>query len=549
MRRWNGWGDEANNYPVKPEAHAFIKKKLGLGKTLPEASLTEVVAKVPASRIKDHPLISTDAEDRVRHARGQSLPDWLAVRSGELGQFPDGVAYPCCREDVIALLEYAAEQELQVIPYGGGTSVVGHINPPVSERPVLTIDMSRMNQLTNLDEASQLATFGAGVVGPDLEAQLRARGYTLGHFPQSFELSTLGGWVASRSSGQQSMRYGRIEQLFAGGYLETPKGSMEIPTFPASSAGPDVREMIMGSEGRMGILSEVKVRVSPLPEQESFHVAFIPDWNSAERLVRKMVQARLQLSMVRLSNAEETATQLVLAGHPQLVKGLEKYLTVRGAGNGKCMLTFGVTGSRSQCRSVLRQTNRLVKSFGGVVTGTQLGKKWEHSRFRSPYLRETLWELGYVVDTLETATDWPNVNRMMNGVEAAIDEAAGSEKVLRFSHLSHLYSQGSSIYTTYLFKMADSYEETLSRWQRYKSLASAAVVANGGTISHQHGVGTDHAPYLEAEKGPLGIGAIKQLCDYFDPAQRMNTGKLIADENAQDDLKQTLSSIEGSGNE
>ena len=527
MRRWNGWGDDSNSYPVKPAARAFIERMLGPGTSLPEASLDRVLSRVPPARLPEHPLVNATALERVRHARGQSLPDWLAMRSGEFGVFPDGVAFPTCAAEVRELLAYARQHQVLVIPYGGGTSVAGHITPAPGERPVLTVDMGRMNQLLDLDEESLLATFGAGVAGPELEAQLRARGYTLGHFPQSFELSTLGGWVASRSSGQQSMRYGRIEQLFAGGNMETPLGTLRIPTFPASSAGPDLREMVLGSEGRMGILTEVKVRVLPLPEHESFHVAFLPDWVSARDTVRAIVQSKQQLSMLRLSSAVETATQLVLAGHPKLVGALEKYLSWRGVGEGKCMLTYGVTGGRDQCRSALRRTNRMIRSAGGVSTGTALGKKWQHGRFRTPYLRETLWQLGYVVDTLETATDWPNVDRMMATMEGTLREAAGDTPLHLFTHLSHLYPQGSSIYTTYLFPMAGSYEQTLACWQRLKSETSRAIVAAGGTISHQHGVGSDHAPYMLPEKGELAVGAINQLCTYFDPQQQMNIGKLL----------------------
>lgn len=527
MRRWNGWGDERNSYPVKPAAARFIESRLGPARPLPEASLETVLAQVPDSRLPPHPLITVDAAERVRHARGQSLPDWLAMRSGQYGVFPDGVAFPSTTGEVRSLLDLARQQEIMVIPYGGGTSVVGHITPVPGERPVLTVDMGRMNQLLNLDEASLLATFGAGVAGPELEAQLRARGYTLGHYPQSFELSTLGGWVASRSSGQQSMRYGRIEQLFAGGSMETLQGSLRIPTFPASSAGPDLREMILGSEGRLGILTEVVVRVLPLPEHESFHVAFLPDWPAARDAVREIVQGKLQLSMLRLSSAVETATQLVLSGHPKLVGALEKYLSLRSVGEGKCMLTYGVTGSRAQCRAALRQTNRLIRRAGGVTTGTALGKKWQHSRFRTPYLRETLWQMGYVVDTLETATDWPRVDGMVAAIEGALRGAADGSPLHLFTHLSHLYPQGSSIYTTYLFPMAESYEQTLQRWQRLKDAASGAIVGAGGTISHQHGVGRDHAPWLRAEKGELGLGAIDALCHYFDPLQRMNSGALL----------------------
>ncbi len=242
MRRWNGWGDEATVVELPAHGAAFLENLVGSGQRLKDATLEQVLAQVPESRLSlRHPLISVDAEVRVRHARGQSLPDWLAMRSGEFGVFPDGVALPETAAQIRELMAWAREQDAIVIPYGGGTSVAGHINPVESAKPVLTLSLERMTQLLDLDEQSQIATFGPGANGPQVEAQLRARGYTLGHFPQSWELSTLGGWVASRSSGQQSLRYGRIEQLFAGGKVETFAGTLEIPTFPASAAGPDLR--------------------------------------------------------------------------------------------------------------------------------------------------------------------------------------------------------------------------------------------------------------------------------------------------------------------
>ena len=527
MRQWNGWGDEKNAYALAPGALEFIKQKLGTAQRLPEASLVEVMATVPPSRLAPHPLLSLDVEQRVRHARGQSLPDWLAMRSGEYGVFPDAVAFPESRTAVAQLLQHAEAVDAVVIPYGGGTSVVGHITPSAGTRPVLTISMSRMRSLIDLDEQSRIATFGAGVAGPDLEAQLRARAYTLGHFPQSFELSTLGGWIASRSSGQQSLYYGRIEQLFAGGSMETPRGRVDIPTFPASSAGPDLREMVLGSEGRFGIVTEAKVRVKPMPAHESFRVAFLPHWNAARELVQTIVHAGVPLSMLRVSGAVETETQLLLAGHPRMVSALQGYLRLRGAADGKCMLTYGVTGSRSRCRAALKAVASMIRRAGGVATGTRLGDKWRQSRFRSPYLRESLWQQGYMVDTLETATDWPYVNTIVEVIEGALKDAVAPEPIHVFTHLSHIYAQGCSVYTTYLFKMADSYEATLARWKILKQKASAAVVNHRGTISHQHGVGSDHAPWIAVEKGELGVGAIDALGHYFDPGQRMNPGKLL----------------------
>nr|WP_295078014.1 FAD-binding oxidoreductase [uncultured Roseateles sp.] len=527
MRRWNGWGDENNSFPLREGGLKHIQAKIGPGRVLPDATLQQVLASVPPSRMPAHPLVSTDPEVRLRHARGQSLPDWYAMRSGEFGIFPDGVAQPENSAQVQSLLQWAQAQQVQVIPYGGGTSVAGHITPQESAQPVLTLSLARMNVLIDLDPVSQVARFGAGTPGPELERQLAARGYMLGHFPQSFELSTVGGWVASRSSGQQSIRYGRIEQLFAGGRIETLRGSLQIPAIPASSAGPDLREIFMGTEGRLGIITEVDVRVQRLPEHESFHVAFLPDWESALGFVRGLVQAKVAVSMLRLSNAEETRSHLRLGAEAWQAALLDRYATLRGCRDGKCMVTFGTTGSARQASFILGEVKRRVRPAGGFYAGTFMGKKWEHSRFRSPYLRHGLWEHGYSVDTLETCVNWSKVTEAMQQIEAAIASHCGEgEPVHVFSHLSHMYSQGSSIYTTYLFRNSSSYAQTLARWRAMKAAASNTISALGGTISHQHGVGRDHAPWLPAEKGALGMAAIGQVINYFDGEQLLNKGCL-----------------------
>ncbi|WP_372965385.1 FAD-binding oxidoreductase [Marinobacter sp.] len=533
MRRWNGWGDDQFNLDIPEGGQEFLASRIGRPSALSDVSLDEICPRVPASRLPSVDtlitLIDTSPETRIRHARGQSLPDWLALRSGDIGTFPDGVAFPCTNSDVRSLLQYAQEHDIDLIPYGGGTSVAGHINPVDQGKPVLTVSMARMNRLIDLDRESQLATFGAGTPGPLVESQLRAHGYTLGHFPQSFELSTIGGWVASRSSGQQSLRYGRIEQLFAGGRIETLQGTLEIPTIPASSAGPDVREMILGSEGRLGLITEVKARITRLPDCESFHVVFFPNWEKARTAARKLVQNRIQLSMLRLSNAIETETQLALAGHPTMIGLFEKYLSIRGTNDGKCMMTFGVTGSKAQCEASLKQARKVCKEYDGVYTGTKLGSKWAEKRFTMPYFREALWQMGYAVDTVETATNWENVDTLLEKMEESLRTGLDDkhEKSHVFTHLSHFYSQGCSIYTTYVFRVADSYPETLARWQHLKNTTSEIIVRNGGTISHQHGVGKDHAPFLPVEKGELGMRAIRALTTSFDPEKRLNPTTLL----------------------
>ena len=281
----------------------------------------------------------------------------------------------------------------------------------------------------------------------------------------------------------------------------------------------------------MGVISEVKVRVTPMPPQEDFYVIFFPSWEKAKHAAKHLVQTKVQLSMLRLSNAIETVTQLALAGHPGQIALLEKYLSWRGAGEGKCMMTLGVTGLPDQCRPAHSLMKKTVRAFGGVYTGSFLGKKWAEKRFTMPYLRETLWEKGYVVDTLETSTDWNNVDPLLNKIESTLREGLSDEqeKVHVFTHLSHFYGQGSSIYTTYVFRAGKDYEQTMERWKKLKYPTSEVIVNNGGTISHQHGVGKDHAPYMPVEKGPLGMYAIETLCDAFDEKGLMNPGTLLVD--------------------
>jgi alkyldihydroxyacetonephosphate synthase len=550
MRRWNGWGDTTTNYPLPENAGEFLSERVGPGTPPQDAALAGVVATVPESQLPDHPLLKTDPAERLRHARGQSLPDWVALRSGRIPAFPDAVAHPVTAAEVRELIQFSQEVGAQLIPYGGGTSVVGHINvghinvghinvghknvghinPAGDGPPVLTVNLQRLNRLLRFDPTNQLATFGAGVMGPDLEAQLRARGHTLGHFPQSFEFSTLGGWVATRSSGQQSLGYGRIEDLFAGGSMTTPQGTLDMPPFPASAAGPDLRQLVLGSEGRLGIITEATVRVTPLPEREDFHAVFFPDFESGQTAVRTIVQARLPLSMMRLSTAVETTTTLALAGHERLIALLEQMLYLRGISEGKCLLMMGFTGSSDQVKQTRSAALSITGTYGGIHVGRQFGRQWHNGRFRTPYLRNSLWEAGYAVDTLETATNWSNVPIMINAIETAIHNALApfDEKAHVFTHLSHVYRQGASIYTTYLFRQGPGADETLARWQAMKTAASQAIVAHKGTISHQHGVGSDHAPYLAAEKGELGLAALNALCKQFDPEGVMNPGKLIS---------------------
>jgi alkyldihydroxyacetonephosphate synthase len=526
IKRWNGWGDERIEYPLPELAKEYLSRLLREGAKIPDASFKEVVRSVPSSRLPGHPLISTSSEDRVRHTCGQSLPDWIALRSGQIHSFPDGVVYPTSNVEIREVIQFSRSNQFILIPYGGGTSVVRHINPPLGDIPSITVDLSELNQLLDLDDISQIASFGAGTRGPDLERQLNNLGFTLGHFPQSFEFSTLGGWVATRSSGQQSYYYGRIEDLFMGGHIETPQGAIDIQHYPASAAGPDLKHMILGSEGRLGIISRASVAVRPIPEFEGFYGIFFRDWDNGLSAVKEMTQNNIPLSMMRLSDAQETETTLILSGRRNLIRWAKIGLDKIGYHDKRCLLIVGITGDKDRTARTRRLMIRSCWKNGGLNTGMTIGKMWQKSRFLAPYLRNSLWEAGYALDTLETAASWNNVQLVKDNTIAAIIDTchALGEEVLAFGHLSHVYQTGASIYITYLFRRSADADQNLHRWQEMKNAASEAIVDSGGTISHQHGVGRDHAPYIESEKGHLGLELISTINQSLDPDGLMNPG-------------------------
>ncbi len=529
VRRWNGWGDSANEFPLTGDALAFLRERIGAATPPRDASLDHALRAVPRSRLESAAAFDAGPEARLRHARGHSFPDWIAMRAGRLGPFPDAVALPASHDDVAEALAHARRLGATVIPYGGGTSVVGHLAVPPSDRPVLSLSLELLDSLLDVDETAQLARFGAGTPGPSVEAQLAQKGYLLGHFPQSYELSTLGGWVVTRSSGQQSLRYGRIEHLFHAGRVATFKGEWRVGAVPASSAGPDLRECLMGSEGRLGLLTEVSARIRRLPEREVFHAVFFPGWDDGARAMRALAQGELALSMLRLSNEVETETQLGLAGHPRLIAWLERYLKLRGAGPGKVMMLIGVTGAARAVRRNLREALAVVRAHRGVHAGARPGAGWVKNRFRSAYLRNTLWDAGYAVDTMETCVNWPQVTGTMRAVEAAAREVfqRDQERVHAYTHLSHVYRQGCSVYSTFVWRLCGDADRELERWRRLKQAVSSTIVQHGGTISHQHGVGADHALYLPAEKGPLGMDLLRAMAREFDPDRLLNPGKLF----------------------
>ncbi len=530
MRSWNGWGEEGDATTVGPGGRRLLELSIGPGSAPRDASLAEVVAAVPSSRLEpvDALRLTTDPETRVRRARGQSLPDLASLRYGRLDAVPDAVARPAVAADVRALINHARIVGARLIPWGGGTSVVGGVSARPGPDPLITVDLGALVGVRGVDEESGLVTVLAGTTGPALATLLAGHGLVVGHEPQSWELATVGGWVAARGSGLRSLGSGRIEQLFAGGTLEAPAGTLVMPAHPASAAGPDLRQLVLGSEGRLGFLTEAVVRATPHAEVERMEAWALPSWPAGLEAVRQLVQARPGLSLLRLSTAAETRTLLAFADKPTQTRALSAYVRARRRPADWVLVLAGVAGRRRTAQSAGAEAKAILGAHGGMRLPA-LAEAWSRTRFRSPYLRNALWSAGYASDTLETATDWARVPALVARIEAALEAALASsgERVHVFTHLSHLYPSGSSLYVTYVFRLARDPDETLARWQALKAAASEAIAADGATISHHHGVGVDHAPYLAREKGPLGMAALQAVVRTFDPEGLMNPGVLL----------------------
>lgn len=540
-RRLGGWGFEGEAFPPSDELLAWLLRHLGEHPTEqgePFPAFDAARFRPPPPRSLPDALVgvgaplSTEPLDRLAHARGQGLTDLLRLRSGTVPALPDGVLRPGDDQEIEGLLRAAAREGLRVIPWGGGTSVTGGVNVLPGDAPVVSLDLERLAGLEDLDEVSGLATLGAGTPGPAVEAALAGHGFTLGHFPQSWELSTLGGWAATRASGQESLGYGGIQELVAGLELVAPAGSLRIPAFPASAAGPDLRHVAMGSEGRLGVITRATVRVRRRPERLQVVGSLVPGWDEGLEASRELLQEGVPLTLLRLSDEPETEVALAvgLGGRSSMVGPLVKgYLRLRGIRGTGCMLLTGAAGAASDVEETLERAAAVVKRHGGVSLGASPGRRWLADRFRHPYLRDALLDRGIATDTLETAAPWSRVPGLARGVRRALEEALAmeSEEAAVLCHLSHPYRDGSSLYFTFFFRCPADPEAAVARWAALKRAATRAVVAGGGTLSHHHGVGSWHAPWYGDEVGSAGRELVAAAAAALDPAGVLNPHVLL----------------------
>ncbi len=554
--RWWGWGtlDQSFALDDRPAFWPTLQQWLELSDEAiehknPPISIEEVSLRPPRlddpmlsslRRLLGDEAVRTDKRTRVEHAYGKSYCDLVRIRAGHIPNPPDVVVYPTNQGQVASLVAWAADRDVVVVPFGGGSSVLGGVEPAPGERPTITLDMARLDRVLSVDPVSRTARIQGGATGPEVEAQLNARGFTLGQFPQSFEFSTLGGWIATRSAGQNSIGYGKIEEMTQAVRVVTPIGIVETKDTPATAAGPSLLGMLIGSEGTYGVITEATMRIHPLPPVQDYRGILFRDLENGIAAFRDLMQSPgLCPSIIRLSDAPETAAQAVMGHEHQGLRRLadhltERYLKAQGydLSNGTTLMLLGFDGEAEWVGKQWSTALKICDDHQGLAVGRGVGRSWMRDRYAQPYLRDILLDHSVMVDTLETATTWTNLTRlyqaMCTAMKATITSTGGGPSYV-LTHISHAYEHGASLYSTFLGRQVGD-PDPLARqaqWQEIKQATTEAILAAGGTLTHHHGIGRDHIPWLEQEIGPLGIKALRSLKQTFDPADILNPDILL----------------------
>lgn len=548
--RWWGWGDLGQGFDVENRENImpFLHENLGMKldrDRFTDPTLDEI--DLPAPRIGDEMLevlrglcgpenVSTDKFQRVSHCMGKSYRDVLRFRERRIERPVDVVVWPREEKEIVEILRLAEDKNLAVIPFGGGSSVTGGVEP-IEEGKAgnISLDMARLNRVLRIDATSQTAVIQAGALGPEIEEQLNEQGYTLGHFPESFDHSALGGWLATRASGRQSTGYGDIEDMVLALRMVTPRGIVDTRKVPSTAAGPSMLQFCVGSEGFLGVITEATMRIRPYPDMIDYRGLIFRNFAAGVSAIREMMQQGLVPTCVRLSDRTETALAQAFrstTGKKWKRKGEDvalKLLASRGYSfDDGAFMVLGLEGDRGEVEYLRSGILRLCRKLGGFHLGTNPGKQWYRSRHETAYFREQLINWGVMVDTLETAATWDNLLHLYGEVRSALrialEEDGGKSMVA--CHVSHSYREGASLYYTFFAPMAEEGKEE-GQWEKAKNAASQALMEYGGTISHHHGVGYEHAPWMREEVGDMSIAAIKAVKETMDPANVMNPGKLL----------------------
>ena len=547
--RWDGWGAYGQDFFLKDHVSEIIqsiKKEWSLT-FLPEVPSIKIEdIRVKPSRLSlDHQKnlgkivgeenLKIDSYERIFHSLGKSYYDVIRVRFNLIPEIVDGVIYPNSDLEIIDIIKYCKTKNIVVIPFGGGSSVVGGIEAfkHKNQKAILTLDLTQMNKLIELDTESNTATFQSGIYGPVLEKILNEKGYTLGHFPQSFEYSTLGGWIAAKGSGQQSGKYGKIERMIVSLRLITSEGTLSTRKIPPNSMGIDLNSIFVGSEGVLGIISQATMKIQKLPPARKYFAIVFPSFENGMNFIRDIHAKNIKFSMARLSDEDEAAlfSQLNTIGKTVTVtRRLKAYMTEKVLSwnhitSRRAVLIAGIDGSPSEIETSTESLKNLISYHHGFYGGTSPGKSWLKTRFNLPYLRAHLLDRGIGVDTLETSITYDRILKLHDAVNVAIRKVQPVSNTL--CHISHSYPEGASLYFTIIFPI--DLKNPIEQWKKLKNAASDTIYEVGGSISHHHGIGLDHKEWYlkiigeEAQKGLL------QLKKSWDPKGIFNPGKLFSE--------------------
>jgi alkyldihydroxyacetonephosphate synthase len=532
--KWWGWGDPSIEPELDGEALAALRERIGELEPWPLAQDLEGFELPPAEALPPALIeavgegnVFRDDEDRLRHAAGRGYVDLARLRNGALEAAPDAVLMPPDAEALRRAIEVCGAEGIAVVPFGGGTSVVGGVEPlRGSHARVISLDLGALRAV-EVDHRSLTARLGAGLRGPEAEAALGREGLTLGHFPQSFEYATVGGFAATRSAGQASSGYGRFDALVSSVRLMAPAGELGTLETPHTAAGPALREMVIGSEGVLGVIPDVTVRVRPAASARRYEAWMAESFEAGTEIVRGLAQGPGLPQILRVSDEEETEGSLALSGPRGVARRLfDGYMGARKR-RGGALVIVGFEGEEESVARRRALTVRALRRGGAAYLGQAAGRAWEHGRYQGPYLRDTLMGMGAMVETLETSHTWSRFGELHEAIGTAIRDALDGQGTpgLVFCHLSHAYADGASLYFTFISRARRGAE--IEQWAAVKRAACEAIVARGGTITHHHAIGRDHAPYMEAEVGRTGLDVLRAVKEQLDPGGIMNPGKLL----------------------
>jgi alkyldihydroxyacetonephosphate synthase len=556
MSKWWGWGDLGKSFPMaeKPTLWPWIRGKVGLKdeKLAPPLALDQVA--IPPAQV-NHPFaqalkqelapeqLTTADDERLYRTFGKSFPNLFMARKGMIPQAPDMVVFPLGHDDVVRIIELANAHDVCVIPFGGGTNIVGGVDPRDDrERMIVSLDMRRMNRLLRLDPQSRTAVIEAGATGPGLEALLGEQGHSLGHFPDSFEYSTLGGWIATRSAGMQSDEYGKIEDMVVSVKMVTPAGTIVTRTVPASSAGPDLNRIICGSEGVLGVITEATMRVHRAPAVKDYRGFLFKSFEDGVAAAHECHERGFPPSMIRLQDSGETELAMHMKspkkGLEAFVQKLVKAHLKRAGYTSPCIMVVGFEGEEASIAATRAGALKVLKRFGAFPLGASVGKTWSKDKFNIPYLRDYVMDYSVMCDVAETSTVWANVVPLYHATIAAVKERYNREWGAGYvgCHVSHTYETGACLYFTYAAKQIPGSE--LEQYYGYKKMVTDVFMDGGATLTHHHAVGYEHMPWMEREVSATGLTALRALKERLDPKGILNPGKLIpADESRAADVR------------